>query len=343
MSEYRLLHFSDMHIAKDANRLPSPLESGTFRKRLARIRKRWPSTKPTLDQLKTNWVKPSSHSTRALRAFEAELTRVAEMVRPHAFVVSGDLAATGEELDIRCAASVFSDASSAGEPRLEMRPSETLLIPGNHDRFSGCLLRPKSAWFERCFNEFRVRRSDCGKIVELPLSDDGCSPLVILGCDFSLRKARDAFDSVPIAPEWIGRGKVYSDTLSGLVRRTGEIRNEWIESVVVWVVHFPPHFPGISNSLVLLGQQDLAKAAVDAGVQLMLSGHTHQRQVYTQHGLAVSCAGSVTDADLDANWNFSVLRIQTANGRIARAGSIDYHYDSGSECFRAKDKLLRII
>ena len=115
--------------------------------------------------------------------------------------------------------------------------------------------------------------------------------LSILAADFSLKSLLDA----PIY--WMWQGFAYDKIIEELVKRTKEVRTKYPSSGVLWVSHFPPVSSRIEirEDLMLLGYDDVLRAAYSNNVNHILSGHIH-RSVDCKHLMGgrveVNCVGS---------------------------------------------------
>jgi hypothetical protein len=117
--------------------------------------------------------------------------------------------------------------------------------------------------------------------------------LQIIGADFNLRGISD-FSGNPLGV--FAQGKVYPDILDKLVRLTEDEQRKDQKLVILWALHFPPGFPNLSQTMKLIDEASLIKAANKCGVTAILVGHTHIPARYRTPGMKfdVCCAGSAT-------------------------------------------------
>lgn len=228
-----------------------------------------------------------------------------------AVVVTGDIATTGDENDLRLAHDFFAGAippewNPLGSlPSLVGDPSNVLVcLPGNHDRYKGRFLIPGSTNFERRFGELWDFGRDTAYTVDLDCPrvrvcalQQGDAVLFICMADFSLF---DKAESVGFGG-WIGQGRVAQKTLDDLVQTTKIVTRHakaaQRTTAVLWAIHFPPEYPELQQGLELIDSGLLIQGARSCDVSAILAGHTHEALQYdiaVQDGpqLRVVCCGS---------------------------------------------------
>lgn len=313
-----IVHLSDLHFAKSANRLPSPFESKSLGEVAFRLGQ-WELPNVAL---------PASHDVAAARALSSVCRRLAAKNDSVVFAVSGDLAATGRRSDLVEARTFLSGANVNRLPRSAFKPclylkDNLVLVPGNHDRYEDYLAKPNCKNFDTVFSGPWSPSSPCSRV--MAYGPFGSAPgVVFISGDFSLERSSDALG---IGGRW-GQGYVYEDRLSSLVDATAKWMSQG--SVVVWVVHFPPFFEGVQDELRLLEEDRLVRAAAESNVRLILSGHTHQSRLYeiaSRSGTWVSCAGSATGASLERTFEFSAIHLGCQTDGLASMNVDFYRYE----------------
>lgn len=286
MEAFRIVQLSDLHLS------------------------RYPSNESFLEATRAEWflrtfvgcnnpIYPTSYSPdRAIKLLR-QLDR--EQKHIDAIVISGDLATTGNAADLQVALDYLEGTPQWGWGIFHRRlpalldMAKVALLPGNHDRFNGLLLRPGSTEFENKFGPdwsagqaIVVERMGSGvRAISLTKHD---TTIWICSADFTLRRYGDSKGKAG----WLGQGRVYEDTLKILETATTKYRDAMPPAAVIWFVHFPPEFPGSSSVLGLLDDDELIAAAARNGVQLICAGHTHQFDNYytSDSRVQVMCSGS---------------------------------------------------
>ena len=318
---FTFLHISDLHFAKGANRLPSPLQKVSVDA----------IVKGVLGGTSTNWLKPASHSTRAAKALSRYLeSDVLPKHSPDILLITGDLAATGSVEDLEVAKEYIGPhrggawANRMQEPILAVSGLSLALIPGNHDRYREGTLKPGSMNFEQVFSSEWKPQSNCGRVSTAEVLKKNGLRVAVIGADFTLRAAADCAE----IHGYFGKGKVHSDVLSNLVDSTARAKESLHCSAVVWLVHFPPRFLGIDPNLDLDLHDTLIAAAESLGVCAIFCGHTHKQSLYKAGGVIVCCAGSATESSTTEDWQFSVCDLSFEANALKSVVSTNYQYES---------------
>lgn len=222
----------------------------------------------------------SSQNLRALvRALSAKTAYVT--VPYDALLVTGDLATTGWATDLAVASAFFQGKPIAGSHDLSnsFTPSllDLVLLPGNHDRYEGKRLLPKSNQFEsgQHFGPFWRPIADAhaekrSVVNSLLLSEKNGQRLAIVTVDFSYSE-----DDYPKGFwKYFGQGLATTDTVNLLAAETKKYTDKQI--AVVWAMHFPPEISGVKRTLRLERSSEVVKAARESNVEIIFSGHTHE-------------------------------------------------------------------
>lgn len=192
-------------------------------------------------------------------------------------LLTGDLATTGSAGDLRAAHAYL---------RRLRRAAPVFALPGNHDRY-GPRLRPGNRAFDALFGWPAGQQQ--ATLVAL-LAKAG-RKLAIAGADLSLPRDHDG--EGPLG--WLGQGIATDAAIQSLGDVTAQVRRDHGEATaVVWALHFAPGFRGISRLLKLIDADKVTRAARRCGVELVLSGHTHEHREYRRHQVTVMCAGTAT-------------------------------------------------
>lgn len=252
-------------------------------------------------------ITPSSYSAFAARSF-ARFMRRNRQFEVDAFVISGDIATSAKKADLDVAhAFLFGAADSTHKPRMKLESAEfpTIIIPGNHDRF-GFLHFPGVALFDDLFPNWEGGTRVISKSIRR-----GGVTLKIVGVDLSLDHYLDGLSTFG----YVGQGRAYEDRIAELFSASN---SDPAYDFLIWVVHFPPKFAGIRESLGLINEDMVVEAAFQCGVKALLCGHTHEsRQYKISDGgreLIVACAGSALQHYSIAPAEFCHYLIHTSPG-----------------------------
>jgi 3',5'-cyclic AMP phosphodiesterase CpdA len=293
MAIFRLLHASDLHVAFRQERI-GVVDYWQAGLRFPRGRRRVRRT--------------SSYSPDLLDGLIKLVYDQGD--RFDAVLLSGDLATTGKEQDLDQARScIDGDASSnwysspsSGRPEvashwaLKGAGRPILLLPGNHDRYKSVLPWPLFISGGTIFDEYFGHYWKVGQGVQgwVSPAKQGAR-LGLVSADLSLWKGDNKVGPI----DSLGQGRAYADIIARLETLTGELRAEDPGLGLLWVVHFPPANPDIDNSLRLLDDEVLIKAAHEKRISHILSGHTHFPRDYIATSpdgstVKVLCAGTAT-------------------------------------------------
>ncbi len=359
MSSIRILHASDIHLAKRARQRSIPDQANitkilvkNFLKDLKRdlLSADLPNLKETFAGILSkdniallaksqNFVAKDELNAKIdqmlkklalsedpfFRDFIAEITRIVGFASSYhplaldslvkfaesqsdlrAVILSGDIATTGFDYDL-LKAKEFLDGPKAGTFAASQSLSHigipVWILPGNHDRYTYTgqewFFSPGGTLFDQILSNHWS-----GKVRTYPpLRDvnDGFSVLV-LGADFGLQ---DSSHSTRLRRfNKLAQGKVYDKVLTTLESETISLQDRERsdfprhEQVILWAVHFPPLFKGLSVAKSLLEASDLVDKAKERGVQAILAGHTHYfRDYFAAPDVRVLCAGTATQND----------------------------------------------
>lgn len=363
MELIRILHASDLHIAKRAD-VVSGLDriSAGISRRMFGIRA----------LKKTAFF--SSYNPARLLAFAQFVYD--DYIRSHvnqqdapidAIVLTGDIATSGRDKDLKRALWFFEDQP---DPLIAAKSSRLggvyatlaamidnryligpvamplLLLPGNHDRLQpGPIVRfdywPGGTNFDQILENYWDPNLNAQKwgpdVTALTVTKNTLS-ISIIAVDLNLKQSSHR------TGRWYNRyaqGRVYQgafnerDILGDLKQATRELRKKNADGLIVWATHFPPGFPGISSTMQLIDEKDLIKAANDLDVFAILSGHTHipvrYRTPITQFD--VFCAGSATQFDAPLGNHFQILEIEGTDRKNATVRLVNYKYDEPHGAF----------
>jgi 3',5'-cyclic AMP phosphodiesterase CpdA len=224
----------------------------------------------------------------------------------NAVMLSGDIATTGFKDDL-LKAKQFLDGPTAGTLAASQSLSHigipVWILPGNHDRYTYTgrewFFSPGGTLFDEVLSNHWS-----GKVKAYPPLRDiaGGFSVLVLAADFGLQ---DSSDSTRLRRfNKLAQGKVYETVLTTLERETMLLqeseRRDYPrhDQVVLWAVHFPPLFKGLSAAKSLLQGSDLVSKAKEREVQAILAGHTHHYRDYlAAPDVRVLCAGTATQND----------------------------------------------
>jgi len=300
MAQINLLHISDLHIAQFPERKEfSPrefLSPGNFT-RTAR-----------------EGTYAASYSSGKLSAVVALAYKIKDSL--DAIVITGDLATSGLEYDLKKALEFVEGPPDAENPSLSedgiatisgVGVGKIILLPGNHDRYHEWrdAFDLVSLGYTPGNKKFHVVfQGHWQNDVRTTLIEKDNLAVVICAADFSLRRRLDAH--LPQPANWHAQGRVYTeDILPELVVQTQAARADCIqrnlEVVVIWALHFPPAFPNAASYMRLLDEEEVIAATNESQVACILAGHTHKQVAYPlrNSNSYVFCAGSASQADVE--------------------------------------------
>lgn len=276
----------------------------------------------------------------------------------NAVLVTGDLATTGEQADLDIAANFLKGSSplwwQAGDgsiPKLVGGRVPVISLPGNHDRYEGLLKSPGGETFEAVAGDFWDFDQQCmdsiasaketGR-VRFSLLNQGEFRLAIVCGDLSLTAKGEAYG----LGGHLGQGRCNPQVVAEMASTTEKLFAEAAEDGVrchaVWAVHFPPKSPLQKESLALVDDDLLIDAALDAGVSIVVSGHTHETRAYkaissnTERGIFVICSGPSCGLSDHGDFGYSVLEFTLTAEAIA-CDPIYYRWHSKSFRFQPED------
>lgn len=248
-----------------------------------------------------------------------------------AILVTGDLATTGEQADLRIAADYFGGKSflwwQAGEgsvPSLLGQDTVLVTLPGNHDRYDGLYKQPISRQYEQTIGsywDFDQQTADSHWLpteetgrVRFTILDKEEARLAIVCADFSL----DTAHAGEVQEGHFGQGRVAPLILQELITTTKQLKEEadelGLQSAVIWAVHFPPKSPLNDETLALIDEDQLVDAANACGVLLVLAGHTHETRAYlatsaTGNSVPVICSGPSSGISGHDQYGYSIIEL----------------------------------
>jgi 3',5'-cyclic AMP phosphodiesterase CpdA len=358
MELVRILHASDLHIAKRA-RLVSGLDRISAGVSLSKITQRTTVTAT----FKTAFL--SSYDPSLLIAFaefiyhDYDISHIQQKDAPiDVITLTGDIATSGRTLDLERARRFLEDSPDPNNPALSFRGTAfatlsaviqnsyltgpvaipLLLLPGNHDRLRRAWLSgysPGGKRFDQILKNHwdpTLNARDWGPDVKALTIQKSTLSVSIIAADFNLKNKGHR------EGRWYNKyaqGRVYSDAvnkldiLGNLTQATVDIQSQYPDGIVIWASHFPPAFPGISSTMKLIDDKDLITAANDHNVLAILSGHTHVPVRYRIPGMQfdVFCAGTATQHHSPLGHYFQVLEIEGNNNQNATVQLVNYKFD----------------
>jgi 3',5'-cyclic AMP phosphodiesterase CpdA len=305
MASVRILHASDLHIAKQEN-VTSPAD---------RV------TPGTLKSALFHRMFASSHDPAILQRLASFIHKESAKGLLDAVILTGDIATTGATGDLEKA---FEFIHEAADPRVPTQSARqkgkaTLagankpiwLLPGNHDRYQSSIRRfyvPGGLEFDRVF-----RRDWQGPVQRFPSIAKAGLTVTVIGADLNLQTHRQSDRRLG----WLGQG-LADPFLNQLEAATKQL-TEAERQCVIWAVHFPPLYPNISPYLKLLDDNLLVARANACGIKAVLSGHTHSAVRYRKSPMRfdVLCAGTVSQSFAPEGNQFQIIEVSSdASGNI---------------------------
>lgn len=334
MISFRLAHLSDLHFGRRINWF-SPLDHDTLTKSTAGAFA-FLTAKETRGRAADIFY-PSTFSPDAAVSLLSALDDQKHDI--DGIVITGDLATTGDDRDLKIACEYFSgsipESWGLGKPNLlslvaSLRYS-LLTLPGNHDRYDGPALTPTSRNYENFFgaawdfNKDRAYASDptdkSSRRVQISMLRQEEKLLGILLADLSLKGINSGSGLL----SHLGQGDVIQHVIDELSASTKGLQAdalaEGFDMGIIWAVHFPPNFPDVNNSLALLNSGLLVDAATATGVSLILAGHTHKTLRYkatssTGTAVEIICTGPSAGISDHDTYSFSIIDLDVSQGVV---------------------------
>ncbi|WP_187275374.1 metallophosphoesterase [Methylobacterium sp. WL6] len=285
---FRFVHTSDFHFCVEPRRVNilSLYERRTIMMMDTAIKQGWNSGFISL-------AKPASFSEAIVSATALFCYKNKDEI--DGIIITGDLATTGYQSDIKVAHDFVKSAPADGyvnsirRPTLQAADADILVLPGNHDKYSNLYAAPSSRFFEL---NFHLEMPNLKNRISHEVREKNGKVIALVFADFSLKQRKDA-TSVAKGP--YGQGCVYEDVLKELVEVTRSLKQEFSGCVIIWGIHFAPFNCG--STLQLIDFEAVNREAKDENVSLILCGHTHTPAVLKQDGPTIFCAGSAGAID----------------------------------------------
>lgn len=283
----------------------------------------------------------------------------------HAIFISGDIAITGAERDLKHAMELFTTAAnphpkepwetpwlnSEGEPTFQIFDKPIIIVPGNHDRYGNRVAWPGNLFY-RYFESYWTAGSGGIQLNLLPNREDPV--LAIICSDFTLD---NIFHSTMPPIGHFGQGKVYDNRLKELVRLTNMVAFSYPSCAIVWMIHFAPRFceskkfqeqlrnlKGLANLKVrlmegltkLIDEGKLTEEARKLGIKYIFCGHTHVYDNYyvdTSNKVYILCSGSATCVSSNRDTTIHLRDIVIENAQVKEIRSQDLRWDTDNRTF----------
>jgi predicted phosphodiesterase len=332
MAVFNIIHLTDLHFASVPDRA-NIFSDASIRAKLSGL-------------LQGDSFVPSTHDPQIAEGVAAWLYRQRAALEQagdalDALILSGDLATTGLRDDLDPAFDYVDTAPTnnyyrdarGGEQRVGAHlatiadPSKPcFIVPGNHDRFKNNGCRSGGKLFDTVFDKYWARQTN-GVVASILTKLNAAGEeerLAIIGVDGCLRRRSDATSIV----HEMSQGYFYIDALDALRDKTEAARRMYPDIAVVWVVHFPPHHTvSLMETMRDGGFMWAESRNINPNVSMILSGHTHQNQVFPAGaGCTIWNGGSVTQcAEKRGNW-LQYLEIEVLGNRFVRATRQNYKW-----------------
>jgi 3',5'-cyclic AMP phosphodiesterase CpdA len=324
LETFRFIHISDLHLASESRRLNCFEEFSLCHPFNG----------------KRCFFAPSSYDVDIAEQVSRFIFEFANMKAEGLdfVVVTGDLATTGKEEDLKKAHDFIYAPPSSGSPWLTADGFPTLggsyslppflVMPGNHDRFVDEYLFPGGKAFDKVFSSYWPG----GNLASYKISKtNGAESLFLVLCDFTLEALNDADPFLG----YLGQGRVYDSRLDDLVAATKEIGAPNIQNII-WGMHFTPAYTG-KYSLQLQDHDKLLQAANKLNVNLVLSGHIHKAFSITNNSVEIHATGSATVFTTRDENILTYYEVDVLNNKINALRRTDYQWNRLAKDFLALD------
>lgn len=393
MTPIKILHASDLHISMNEE-VRSPVDKWSDLDKWDVSASGWRDKKAAWEEIWKSFLSgttsASSYQSAILRSFAEFANKYCKKYDDDgravsgfidAVVLTGDLATTGEEDDIKLVKAFLEAPANEDYPHtsgpgrdatLSALEVPVLYLPGNHDRLE---LVDEAAWtiaglkkvpmfFKPGGKHFDTHLSDVGvndfrsfpvqraPVIKSPLPDGRTLSVYLFLADFTLRDFNDHDDW---GGGWIGQGRAYDDVCDQLADQTIKLRNSLPADEIpafIWAGHFPPKFPGVSDSLRFVQDFVFLNAAKRAQVDAVLTGHTHRQLIYRRPWgkFDIFCCGTSTQyepttnpegryADNDQKGNFIQILSIDEEGGLPRISVEPYKYMHTSNGYPGDDPI----
>lgn len=251
-----------------------------------------------------------------------------------AIIVSGDVATTGRVEDLEVAKDFLNGVLpptlllnpwvelEGVKPSLLADPKKCVItLPGNHDRYDGITARPGLRNFEKIFGSlWDMERQHAhqppgtsNRIRVATIKKEDCLLILCFG-DCSLNSMQEAQGAFAHFGQGIASDQVVKDLEKATRGAKERAKDLGLTSCVAWIIHFPPHFPEINPDLKLINEDSLVYMAEACGIDLLLSGHTHETLSYRatgkHRGIPVYCCGATTGLSNHQSYSYNELQIE---------------------------------
>ncbi len=254
-------------------------------------------------------------------------------------LLSGDIAATGMELDLKAA---FEFLDGPAGPRVKHMTAalsatiadghfDVFLVPGNHDRYIGNTGMPGGTAFDR-LSRHHWGNPNPRVVTRIVEDDETGSHLAIVAADMCLPRS-SWFRN--LSASHYGQGQATTEVVALLCHRTDELRRDYENIGVCWMIHFPPTLNAgdVSDELKLIDSNLVEQAANKCDIRLIISGHIHRPSIFRAGSLEVECAGSAT-CYLEAIGNYiHYIEIDVTSGVATLSNKIDFKWNRRSGGF----------
>ena len=335
---FTLLHLSDLHVDGPLQ-LEEPPKS-----RLSQLL----APKQTVERI---W-----RHLRRCTFSESILEHLVESVRGEygtldIALISGDLVHLGNSKPSERARTIILNGPPLKEersrqfpiPRFTFPDSKGLVIvPGNHDRYQNAFGTPGSTELERIFPEYWSDKAGVKDGVRVISRRKEGQELSLICGDLTFDEGDHPNTTGMVSTvrsRW-GRGRAHKDVRDEMVRRSDEEREQGRS--VIWVVHFPPHFPFEHDSLnippdeikkyrtdlELEDSSPFVDAAESAGISYILAGHTHFQHSYpVRQNMHVLTAGAATCLEKGCHTSYQIVKFSVDGERVVASSIDEFHFE----------------
>lgn len=284
---FEFIHMSDLHLATKPYRV-------NFRDKMT-CNDFQELHKNSIQNFKINHsFYPSSYDYQALAK---SIIFIKNNIRHDFVLLTGDIATTGMQDDLEQAFNIVNGEELVVAKNLFNTSmiflEDILLLPGNHDRYSGEVkpfressYSPGGILFDTIFKKYwKVKTS---KVRTNIIVKDNIK-IAILRVDFSLEENK----KVPLTGMigYAGTGKAYNYILSDIEKEVEEIKEGYGEIPILLANHFHPTQKG---SLELRSADKFLLKMKKLNIHYIFCGHTHIQKIErTEDDTVISCAGSL--------------------------------------------------
>ncbi|MEW7988307.1 MAG: metallophosphoesterase [Candidatus Thiodiazotropha sp.] len=262
-------------------------------------------------------------------------------------VISGDISAAGKKEELEIGKSFIEDKRQREsitklykdltyDVSIFSQEQQLFLVPGNHDRYKNEKGEPGGSIFYDVFSSYWPKSEYVSEPLVLGEKVENKLKLAFIGVDFCLHSKSQINGCLKWGRYGQGFAGSFSDKetpLYELIKKTKNFIDDNPDTPIVWVTHFPIRHSDENRCLQLVNADLVENAAIELGVQVILSGHRHDFYKYKHenHQLTIINAGSATS--IGTAFSFTKIMFVVENGIVYTQDS-EWRYNKNMDEFQ---------